>query len=75
MLRLLLLTLGAALLLLSSGCGLLTKLPLMAGLPLPQRDPGLGRAEDFAFQTLDGRAASLSQYAGQPVVLNFWADW
>lgn len=30
---------------------------------------------DLQLATLDGRAVSLSAYAGQPVVLNLWASW
>jgi thiol-disulfide isomerase/thioredoxin len=32
-------------------------------------------ATDFQFQTPEGEPASLSDYRGQPVVLNFWATW
>jgi cytochrome c biogenesis protein CcmG/thiol:disulfide interchange protein DsbE len=30
---------------------------------------------DFTATTLDGKTVHLSDYAGQPVVLNFWASW
>jgi cytochrome c biogenesis protein CcmG/thiol:disulfide interchange protein DsbE len=30
---------------------------------------------DFTAKTLDGRTVKLSDYAGTPVVLNFWASW
>jgi peroxiredoxin len=30
---------------------------------------------DFALQGLDGRSASLHEYAGKVVLLNFWATW
>jgi cytochrome c biogenesis protein CcmG/thiol:disulfide interchange protein DsbE len=33
------------------------------------------RAPDFSATTLDGGRVSLSDYAGRPVVLNFWASW
>jgi cytochrome c biogenesis protein CcmG/thiol:disulfide interchange protein DsbE len=33
------------------------------------------RAPDFTATTLDGRSVRLSDYAGQPVILNFWASW
>jgi cytochrome c biogenesis protein CcmG/thiol:disulfide interchange protein DsbE len=33
------------------------------------------RAPDFTATTLDGKAVSLSDYAGKPVILNFWASW
>jgi peroxiredoxin len=32
-------------------------------------------APDFTLGTLDGKAVSLSDYRGKPVVLNFWASW
>jgi peroxiredoxin len=33
------------------------------------------RAPDFTLKTLDGETVSLSDFAGQPVVLNFWASY
>jgi cytochrome c biogenesis protein CcmG, thiol:disulfide interchange protein DsbE len=36
----------------------------------------VGRAApDFTTQTLNGGRVRLSQYRGQPVLLNFWATW
>lgn len=32
-------------------------------------------APDFTAQDKDGNSVSLSDFAGQPVVLNFWASW
>jgi peroxiredoxin len=32
-------------------------------------------APDFTLKTLDGKTVSLSDYAGKPVVLNFWASY
>lgn len=32
-------------------------------------------AGDFTLENLDGELVSLSDYAGKPVVLNFWASW
>ena len=32
-------------------------------------------APDFTLLTLDGTEASLSQFRGQPVLINFWASW
>ena len=33
------------------------------------------RAPDFALADLDGNPVRLSDYAGRPVILNFWASW
>jgi peroxiredoxin len=30
---------------------------------------------DFTLNTLDGRAVSLADFRGQPVLINFWATW
>ena len=32
-------------------------------------------AKDFSLTALDGKVYQLSQYAGKPVVLNFWETW
>ena len=32
-------------------------------------------APDVAFETVDGRTATLAEYEGRHVVLNFWATW
>lgn len=32
-------------------------------------------AHDFALQDLDGNSHRLSDFAGQPVIINFWATW
>ncbi len=32
-------------------------------------------APDFTLKTLDGGEVSLSQFLGQPVLINFWASW
>lgn len=32
-------------------------------------------APDFELQTLDGETVKLSDYRGEPVMLNFWATW
>lgn len=34
-----------------------------------------GRAPDFELLGLDGVTHTLSEYKGQPVVLNFWGSW
>ena len=33
------------------------------------------RAPSFRLESFDGRAVSLAQLRGKPVVLNFWASW
>jgi DsbE subfamily thiol:disulfide oxidoreductase len=39
-------------------------------------EPAIGRpAPDFTLQTLDGKAFTLSELRGTPVVVNFWATW
>ncbi len=50
---------------------LLDRLP---GLP-DQAPTQNAEVPDFTLQTLDGETVSLSDYRGQPVVLNFWATW
>jgi len=38
--------------------------------------PLIGKqAPDFTLPTLDGKEVSLSQFRGQPVLINFWATW
>ena len=38
--------------------------------------PAVGvSAPDFTLKTLDGSQVSLSQFRGQPVLINFWASW
>jgi hypothetical protein len=34
-----------------------------------------GRAKDFSATRFDGSTLSLADFSGEPVVLNFWADW
>lgn len=52
---------------------------LLAGLLRPgdpERSGMLGRpAPEFALTDLAGREHRLAEYAGGPVVLNFWASW
>ena len=45
-----------------------------AGLLAPALRVG-DRAPDFALADLDGRTVRLSDYAGRPVLVNFWASW
>lgn len=37
--------------------------------------PPLGQAPDFQLQDLAGGTATLAEYRGRTVVLNFWATW
>ena len=42
----------------------------------PAEAPVLGAiAPDFTLTNLDGESVTLSQFRGQPVVVNFWATW
>jgi thiol-disulfide isomerase/thioredoxin len=50
---------------------LLEKIP---GLPADAPTQG-AIAPDFTLETVDGATISLSDYRGQPVVVNFWATW
>lgn len=45
-----------------------------AGLLTPALRVG-DRAPQFALADLDGRPVRLSDYAGRPVIVNFWASW
>lgn len=47
---------------------------MLAAVPLRGQSPG-DTAPGFTLQTLDGVPASLSDYAGRPVLINFWASW
>jgi peroxiredoxin len=38
-------------------------------------DVSQGQAPDFTLLDLDGNQISLGDFAGQPVVINFWATW
>ena len=47
---------------------------VLAAGPLRAQFPG-DTAPAFSLETLDGSPASLSDYAGHPVLINFWASW
>src|SRR3989449_2695023 len=58
--------------------------PLFPYTPLSRSPPAAGPvsaqtlgspAPDFTLKTLAGGTASLSDYTGRPVFLNFWASW
>lgn len=34
-----------------------------------------GDVKDFSYKSFDGKAHKLSEFAGQPIVVNFWAAW
>jgi len=43
--------------------------------PGAAENAGESNAPDFILESLDGRSMALSDFAGQIVVLNFWASW
>jgi peroxiredoxin len=47
---------------------------LIAAATLRAQSPG-DTAPAFSLKTLDGSPASLSDYTGHPVLINFWASW
>jgi thiol-disulfide isomerase/thioredoxin len=47
---------------------------VFAAAPLLAQVPG-DTAPAFTLKTLDGSPASLADYAGHPVLINFWASW
>ncbi len=43
---------------------------------LPEQGPTQNvEVPDFTLETVDGETVTLSDYRGQPVVINFWATW
>jgi thiol-disulfide isomerase/thioredoxin len=46
-----------------------------AGDPAGSDGAGYGPAPDFTVYDASGNAVSLSDFTGQPVVINFWATW
>jgi thiol-disulfide isomerase/thioredoxin len=63
----------------SVGAGLTLALALFSAAALDAQDIGLeigSTAPAAALETLDGKAADLSQYIGKkPVLMEFWATW
>jgi peroxiredoxin len=47
---------------------------MLAAASLLAQTPG-DTAPAFTLKTLDGTPASLTDYAGHPVLINFWASW
>ena len=47
---------------------------ILAAGALRAQSPG-NTAPPFSLKTLEGADASLSDYAGHPIVINFWASW
>jgi len=47
---------------------------VFAAAALRAQSPG-DTAPAFSLQTLDGGPASLSDHAGHPILINFWASW
>ncbi|WP_368775066.1 TlpA disulfide reductase family protein [Bacillus aerius] len=59
---------------------LLVLIGLLAWNVFGPKEPSIGletgdKAPDFELKTLDGKTASLSDYRGKKVLLNFWATW
>lgn len=46
-----------------------------AGASVPTETQAPPVAPDFTVYDLEGNAVKLSDYAGKPIVLNFWASW
>lgn len=59
---------------------LLVLIGLLAWNLFGPKEPAIGlekgdQAPDFELKTLDGKTASLSDYRGKKVLVNFWATW
>lgn len=53
----------------------MSRMPLVAQIPVSE-NPAVGLvAPDFELVTLDGDTIRLNELRGTPVVLNFWATW
>ena len=53
---------------------ILTTVLLVAGCS-SQAPPGTELAPDFQLPNLEGQSISLSDFRGEPVLVNFWASW
>ena len=57
---------------------MLVLVALLAGCVQNSEPGGINEGElapDFQLQSLDGETVSLSDFRGEPVLLNFWATW
>ncbi|MGH2523488.1 MAG: peroxiredoxin family protein [Anaerolineales bacterium] len=54
---------------------LFTTLPAPTGVSSAPAPVAGALAPDFTLQSLDGETITLSQFRGQPVLINFWASW
>jgi len=63
-----------ALLLVVTGCQTTTENTSPTTSIIPVGDVG-STAPGFSLQNLDGETVSLGDYAGTPVIINFWATW
>jgi peroxiredoxin len=63
------------LLLLALALGLASCSSTGPGSAVPQGINEGTRARDFTLKAMDGSKASLSDYRGGPVLINFWATW
>lgn len=59
----------------ASGTPLFTTLPAPAKLNSAPAPVAGAPAPDFTLKSLDGEMVTLSQFQGQPVLINFWASW
>lgn len=59
----------------TSGTPLFTTLPAPANVSSAPAPVAGAPAPDFTLKTLDGSEVGLSQFRGQPVLINFWASW
>ena len=54
----------------------LSRVPVDAVETVREPEPAVGHpAPDFTLASIDGELLSLSDYAGRPVIINFWASW
>ncbi len=55
--------------------GMLSMSAAGAAADVASADAGWGNAPDFTMTTFEGKEVHLSDYAGKPLILNFWAEW